>query len=42
VEDEETARMLAEWGIDFLQGDHCGVPVLVGEQSGAGPSTAAA
>jgi diguanylate cyclase (GGDEF)-like protein len=42
VEDEETARMLAEWGIDFLQGDHCGVPVLVGEQSGAGPSTAVA
>lgn len=34
VEDEETARLLAEWGIEYLQGDHCGVPVLVdGEAS---------
>ncbi|MCG6121771.1 MAG: bifunctional diguanylate cyclase/phosphodiesterase [Microvirga sp.] len=28
VEDEETARMLAEWGVDYLQGDHCGKPAL--------------
>ena len=33
VEDEETARMLAEWGIDFLQGDYCGIPILI-EDSG--------
>lgn len=30
VEDEETALMLAEWGIDYLQGDHCGAPCVVG------------
>jgi diguanylate cyclase (GGDEF)-like protein len=35
VEDEETARMLAEWGIDYLQGDHCGKPVVVGEPASA-------
>jgi diguanylate cyclase (GGDEF)-like protein len=28
VEDEETALMLAGWGIDYLQGDHCGRPVV--------------
>lgn len=28
VEDEETARMLGEWGVDYLQGDHCGKPAL--------------
>src|SRR4051794_6272273 len=28
VEDEPTARMLADWGIDYLQGNHCGAPVL--------------
>jgi diguanylate cyclase (GGDEF)-like protein len=33
VEDEETAHMLAEWGIDYLQGDYCGIPVLVGDAS---------
>jgi len=26
VEDEESAQMLAEWGVDYLQGDHCGKP----------------
>jgi len=26
VEDEETAVMLAGWGVDYLQGDHCGKP----------------
>ncbi len=36
VSDEETARMLAEWGVDYLQGDHCGVPALVeGVKAGA-------
>jgi EAL domain-containing protein (putative c-di-GMP-specific phosphodiesterase class I) len=29
VEDEETATMLAEWGVDYLQGDHCGRPEIV-------------
>ena len=29
VEDEETAQMLAGWGVDFLQGWHCGKPVVV-------------
>jgi diguanylate cyclase (GGDEF)-like protein len=28
VEDEETARLLTEWGIDYLQGDHCGAPAV--------------
>ncbi|NNM71003.1 EAL domain-containing protein [Enterovirga aerilata] len=28
VEDEETARMLAKWGVDYLQGDYCGLPRL--------------
>ncbi len=28
VEDEETALMLAGWGIDYLQGDHCGRPMV--------------
>lgn len=28
VEDEETARLLAGWGVDYLQGDHCGKPAL--------------
>jgi diguanylate cyclase (GGDEF)-like protein len=26
VEDEESAQMLADWGVDYLQGDHCGKP----------------
>ncbi len=42
VEDEETARMLAEWGIDFLQGDHCGTPVLVADPAAPKPSAAVA
>ena len=29
VEDEETARMLADWGVDYLQGEHCGMPAVV-------------
>jgi diguanylate cyclase (GGDEF)-like protein len=28
IENEETAHLLAEWGVDFLQGDHCGRPIL--------------
>jgi diguanylate cyclase (GGDEF)-like protein len=32
VGDEDTAKMLAEWGFDFLQGDHCGAPALVGDE----------
>lgn len=28
VEDEETARLLAGWGVDYLQGDHLGAPIL--------------
>lgn len=31
VENEETAHLLAEWGVDFLQGDHCGRPVLAAD-----------
>jgi diguanylate cyclase (GGDEF)-like protein len=42
VEDEDTARTLAEWGIDFLQGDHCGAPVLVEDGGGVAPSAAVA
>lgn len=29
VEDEDAAGLLAGWGVDYLQGDHCGGPVLV-------------
>jgi diguanylate cyclase (GGDEF)-like protein len=29
VHDEETADMLRQWGVDYLQGEHCGVPVIV-------------
>ncbi len=28
VEDEATARLLADWGVDYLQGDHIGAPSL--------------
>ncbi|TVR07733.1 MAG: GGDEF domain-containing protein [Salinarimonadaceae bacterium] len=35
VEDEETARLLTEWGVDYLQGDHCGKPVLVPSNASA-------
>jgi EAL domain-containing protein (putative c-di-GMP-specific phosphodiesterase class I) len=42
VEDEETAHMLAEWGIDFLQGDYCGAPVLIGGDAGATSETCVA
>ncbi|MDB5511520.1 MAG: hypothetical protein JWR08_1003, partial [Enterovirga sp.] len=37
VEDEETAKLLAGWGVDYLQGDHCGAPALLG-----GPHSASA
>ena len=43
VENEETARMLAEWGIDYLQGDYCGAPVLVASpEASEVPATAVA
>jgi diguanylate cyclase (GGDEF)-like protein len=29
VEDEAAAKLLTGWGIDYLQGDHCGKPVLI-------------
>jgi diguanylate cyclase (GGDEF)-like protein len=32
VEDEETALLLAEWGVDYLQGNHCGAAITVEEQ----------
>jgi diguanylate cyclase (GGDEF)-like protein len=34
VEDEEAALLLAGWGVDYLQGRHCGAPMLV--EGGAG------
>ena len=42
VEDEETAHMLAEWGIDFLQGELCGAPILLTGEAGATPGTCVA
>ena len=42
VEDEETAQMLAGWGFDFLQGDHCGAPALVESDGRFGAATAVA
>lgn len=42
VEDEETAHMLAEWGIDFLQGDYCGAPVLHDGEASAAPGSCVA
>ena len=33
VEDEETARLLASWGVDYLQGDHCGAPAVAAAPS---------
>jgi EAL domain-containing protein (putative c-di-GMP-specific phosphodiesterase class I) len=32
VEDEPTARLLAGWGVDYLQGPFCGMPVLAAER----------
>jgi diguanylate cyclase (GGDEF)-like protein len=31
VEDEDTARLLTQWGVDYLQGNHCGAPILMEE-----------
>jgi EAL domain-containing protein (putative c-di-GMP-specific phosphodiesterase class I) len=28
VEDAACARLLAEWGVDYLQGGHCGPPAV--------------
>jgi EAL domain-containing protein (putative c-di-GMP-specific phosphodiesterase class I) len=41
VGDEETAQMLTGWGVDYLQGDHCGEPVVVDDGEGAPRVTAA-
>ncbi|MDB5557693.1 MAG: diguanylate cyclase domain protein [Enterovirga sp.] len=34
VEDEETAGLLASWGVDYLQGDLCGLPHMAGASAG--------
>ncbi|MGY6644069.1 MAG: EAL domain-containing protein [Salinarimonas sp.] len=39
VEDEETAAMLAGWGVDYLQGRHCGAPILTLADDAAHPAT---
>ncbi len=31
VQDEETANLLAEWGVTFLQGEYCGLATVNGE-----------
>lgn len=42
VESEETARLLAEWGVDYLQGDYFGRPVVETEPEGlASPASLA-
>jgi EAL domain-containing protein (putative c-di-GMP-specific phosphodiesterase class I) len=41
VEDAETARLLAEGGVDYLQGQHCGAPVLIGDGAGEAARDAA-
>jgi diguanylate cyclase (GGDEF)-like protein len=41
VEDEEAALMLAGWGVDYLQGRHCGAPMLVGDGAGEAKRDAA-
>lgn len=33
VEDEETAAMLTGWGVDYLQGRHCGEPILTAPEN---------
>ena len=39
VEDEETAAMLAGWGVDYLQGRHCGAPILTLADDAEHPAT---
>lgn len=39
VESEETARLLAEWGVDYLQGDYFGRPVVETEPEGLASPT---
>lgn len=39
VEDEESARLLTSWGVDYLQGDHLGPPELVVPERGSSPSS---
>jgi diguanylate cyclase (GGDEF)-like protein len=35
VQDEETAKLLAEWGVTFLQGEFCGLARIEGEMEAA-------
>jgi diguanylate cyclase (GGDEF)-like protein len=35
VQDEETAKLLAEWGVTFLQGEFCGLARIEGETEAA-------
>ena len=39
VEDEESAQLLASWGADYLQGDHCGRPELINPAAPGTPSS---
>ena len=41
VEDEDAARLLAEWGVDFLQGWPCGKPVVADDAGTAAARDAA-
>lgn len=41
VEDEESAVLLASWGAEYLQGDHCGAPRLARAPQGRGSSLVA-
>jgi diguanylate cyclase (GGDEF)-like protein len=34
VEDEESAALLTQWGVDYLQGHHCGAPIMVERENG--------
>lgn len=42
VEDEETAAMLAAWGVDYLQGNLTGAPALATGEAGEGMARRAA
>ena len=41
VEDEETAAMLRDWGVDYLQGTFFGAPALEDARTGSGDRRAA-
>jgi EAL domain-containing protein (putative c-di-GMP-specific phosphodiesterase class I) len=40
VEDDETAKLLAGWGVDYLQGPHCGGAASGARSRRAGRSAA--